>query len=340
MAEFFSSDQLTGMATLDRARANGAPQTIALRPGPLAHAPSVGRGEPESRESRESTVAAGLLRTARPRQWVKNVLVFAAPAAAGALMSANVVMQTVVAFLTLSLAASGTYFLNDAQDVEADRRHPVKRHRPVAAGIVPVGIARPLGVGLMSLAIAVALAASGPGLAAVTAGYLALTLSYTLWLKHEPVLDIAAIAVGFVLRAVAGGAATGTPLSDWFLLVVSFGALFLATGKRFAELQSLGSSHGTRSSLAAYTAPYLRHVGFTSATLMILAYCAWVIRQAIPAWPLTLSILPLVLAVLRYALLLEQGEGEAPEELAFRDRSLQVLGVAWAALFLGGVYLL
>ena len=326
MAEFFSSDQLMTIMTPDGLAHTRAASAAALQ-RPRAAVPAGDR------------VVAGIVRTARPRQWLKNTLVLAAPAAAGAFGDLDVLAKVLLAFVVFSLAASGTYFVNDAQDAAADARHPVKRHRPVAAGIVPVALARRIGVALMTLALALGLAAGGPALALVALTYLALTLAYTFRLKQEPVLDIATIAVGFVLRAVAGGIATGIPLTEWFLIVVSFGALFLATGKRLAEASSLGTETDTRASLAAYSVPYLRHVAFASATMMILAYCAWVIRQIMPSVALTVSILPLVLAVLRYALLLEHGEGEAAEEVALTDRPLQVLGLAWACLFTLGVYL-
>src|SRR5713101_3745292 len=159
------------------------------------------------------------LKTARPKQWTKNVLVVAAPAAAGVLDQRDAVLQTLVAFVGFCLAASGTYFLNDANDAAADRLHPTKRHRPVAAGHLEPRLARIMGGGLIVLALAVTAPVNDGKLTAVIAGYFAVTMSYTLWLKYEPVIDLAAVAAGFVFRAIAGGVATDVPLSNWFLIV-------------------------------------------------------------------------------------------------------------------------
>src|SRR2546421_5281700 len=181
----------------------------------------------------------GLVRTARPKQWVKNVLVVVAPGAAGVLDNGRPFFQTSIAFVCFCLAASGTYFLNDAADVEADRRHPKKRTRPVAAGIVSVNTARAAGITLIVLAVGLSFTA-GWQLAVTVAAYVAITTLYSSWLKHVPVFDIVAVASGFVLRAIAGAAATGVPISDWFFIVASFGSLFMVTGKRHAERAQMG----------------------------------------------------------------------------------------------------
>ena len=193
----------------------------------------------------------GLLRLARPKQWVKNVLVFAAPGAAGVLDERGALVDTLLAFVCFCMAAAGTYFLNDVRDVEADRRHPTKRLRPVAAGTVPVGVATALGVLLLVGAIALGWAVRWP-LAATVAGYAALTTSYSAVLKHVAVVDVVAVAAGFVLRAIAGAAATGVPISDWFFIVTSFGSLFMVTGKRGAEAAEIGDdASAVRPSLAS-----------------------------------------------------------------------------------------
>lgn len=308
----------------------------AVDPKPLGTAPS----RPAHAVSRQqsATVGEALLRTARPRQWLKNLLVLAAPASAGALGRADVLFHTSVAFVVFTLAASGTYFLNDTADVAEDRRHPVKRLRPIAAGQIPVPVARALGIGLMLLAGAGAWLASGPPLAVIVAAYLVVTVGYTTWLRDVAVLDISAVALGFVLRAVSGGVAAPVPLSDWFLIVVSFGALFLAAGKRFAELRALGSSSATRATMATYNEAFLRHVTFAAATIAILGYCAWTFARIPGSTWLTVSIFPLVVGLLRYALLLEEGEGEAPEEILLHDRALQVLGALWGLAFWLGIY--
>ena len=192
------------------------------------------------------SIVTSLLRTARPKQWVKNVLVFAAPAAAGVLTEPGPLARTLVAFVAMCLAASGTYFLNDALDAEADRQHPTKRFRPVAAGYVSVGLAKVMAAVLIAAGIAISIPISRGELALVVAGYAALTVSYSLWLKHEPVIDLAAVAAGFVLRAIAGGVAADVLISDWFLIVAASGSLFMVTGKRHAEQLELGERRRAR----------------------------------------------------------------------------------------------
>jgi hypothetical protein len=191
---------------------------------------------------RTPSLARSLLRTARPKQWAKNVLVFAAPGAAGVLNEPDELARTLVAFVAFCLAASGTYFLNDALDADADRHHPVKRFRPIAAGHLGVGTAKVIAVVLMLAALGVSAPFNSGKLALVVGGYIAITVSYSLWLKHEPVVDLGAVAAGFVLRAIAGGVATDVPLSDWFLIVAGAGSLFIVTGKRHAEQLELGEA--------------------------------------------------------------------------------------------------
>jgi decaprenyl-phosphate phosphoribosyltransferase len=287
-------------------------------------------------------VLRAALKTARPKQWTKNVLVFAAPAAAGVLDQRDALLKTLVAFVGFCLAASGTYFLNDANDAEADRLHPTKRHRPVAAGHLEPRRARVIAGVLILLSLAVTAPINDGKLTAVVAGYVVITLSYTMWLKYEPVIDLAAVAAGFVLRAIAGGVATGVPLSDWFLIVAGAGSLFIVTGKRHAEQVELGSgSHGHRSTLGEYSTAFLGYVRAVASGVMITAYCLWAFENAASSGDTTwfrLSIVPFVIAVLRYALVVDQGGGGAPEEVVLSDRVLQVVGVLWALTFALGVH--
>ncbi|MDQ1439330.1 MAG: decaprenyl-phosphate phosphoribosyltransferase [Acidimicrobiaceae bacterium] len=308
----------------------------------IARPPAVGPDPASTRGPRSRL--AGLARTARPKQWLKNVLVFAAPGAAGVLTHPKPLARVCLAFVAFCLAASGTYFLNDSLDYEADRAHPTKRNRPIAAGIVPLPLARATGAGLLALAILMSLAVPGATwhLALVVAVYVALTLSYSLWLKHQPVIDIAAVAAGFVVRTIAGGVAADVPISQWFLIVASFGSLFMVSGKRSAEYAEMGEERAsTRVTLSYYTASFLRYVRGVTSSVAIAAYCLWAFEKADAAtthiW-FELSIVPFVLGILRYALLLETGHGGAPEEVVLTDRTLQVLGVLWAVLFAVGVY--
>jgi decaprenyl-phosphate phosphoribosyltransferase len=277
-----------------------------------------------------------LLRLARPKQWSKNVLVVAAPGAAGVLLHPQPAFRTFIAFVCFCLAASATYFLNDAIDVESDRNNPRKCKRPVAAGEVSVRAAITWSIALACAAIALCFAARWQ-LVLVIGGYFVLQLSYSLWLKHEPVLDLAAVACGFVLRAIAGGVAVGVTISPWFLIVAAAGSLFMVTGKRSAELHQVSAGVVSyRRSLAGYTEPYLRYVRSVSSSVAILAYCLWAFEKSAAvgeqSW-FELSIVPFALAILRYSLLLTQGDGGTPEDLVLSDRVLIGLGVAWVICF-------
>ena len=284
-----------------------------------------------------------LVRQARPRQWIKNVLVFAAPGAAGVLDDGSALWPTLIAFVAFCLVSSGTYYWNDLLDIEADRLHPTKRHRPLASGAVPVGVAQVVGSLLIVGGILLGFATGHWQTVAVLAIYAALTLSYSVHLKHVAVVDLIAIASGFVLRAMAGAAAADVPMSSWFVLCTTFGSLFIVTGKRYAELRELGEeAAATRATLEAYSLTYLRSVLSVSLGATIVAYCIWAFETAelsgsdFPFYEL--SIVPMLIALLRYLLILEQGHGGAPEEVFAADRSLQAFGVIWLITFALGVY--
>lgn len=278
--------------------------------------------------------AAALLRATRPRQWIKNLLVLAAPALAGELGDISVVWNSALAFVAFSLAASGIYLVNDVRDIHEDRAHPAKRLRPVAAGQLSTRLAVRSGVALLLGALAVAIVADAK-LLAVVATYEVALLLYCLVLKDEPVVDIAIIAAGFLLRAVAGGAASDIELSRWFLLAASFGSLFMAAGKRYAELTLLGEGQSaTRRSLHHYTESYLRFVWSVSAGILIMTYGLWAFEMSDATdspWAV-ISMAPFVLAVLRYAVHVDEGRGGEPEEIALSDRVLQSLCLVWLVL--------
>jgi len=170
--------------------------------------------------------------------------------------------------------------------------------------------------------------------------YAVFTLSYSLLLKHEPVIELALLSMGFLLRAVAGGAASGIPISQWFLIVAGFGSLFMAAGKRYSELKReeiTGSkSENRRKSLDGYSLGYLRFVWGTAAAVAIMGYALWAFDVA--ATPSSLpwaewSVLPFVLAILRYGIVIDRGDAEAPEDAVVADKALLVLGASWLILF-------
>lgn len=293
--------------------------------------------------ARRRSLPVALLVEARPRQWVKNLLVFAAPAAAGVIDERTAFFQTLAAFGCFCLASAGTYFLNDAADVEADRIHPTKRFRPVASGEIPLGAARIIGaLGIVSAVGFGALVDWHLGV--VIGSYVAITTVYSLWLKHVAVVDVVGVAAGFVLRAVAGAAAVGVPISNWFFIVTSFGSLFMVVGKRRAEIAELGdAAAATRRTLGTYSDEFLVQLQTVSTSVVLVGYCLWAFEKAAELGTSTPwfqgSIVPFALAILRYGLLVDTGHGGAPEDVVLSDRALQVMGVAWLAVFAAGVYL-
>jgi decaprenyl-phosphate phosphoribosyltransferase len=291
--------------------------------------------------ARPLNAVAGLIRAMRPRQWVKNVLVLAAPFAGGVLFHLQALVAVGIAFVAFSLAASGVYLVNDVQDLEADRAHPTKRNRPIAAGVVAPQLALTVAGVLFAAALVTSFVAS-TDLAIVTAVYIAVQLSYCWWLKHQPVVDISIVASGFLLRAIAGGAAAQIALSQWFLLTTAFGSLFMVAGKRYAEIR-LAERTGAkiRKSLERYTSSYLRFVWTLSATGVIMTYGLWAFQlsQANHSrWPV-ISLVPFVVAVLRYAVDVDNGNGGEPEDIALGDRVLQILGACLVFTLIAAVYL-
>ncbi len=283
----------------------------------------------------------GLLREARPKQWAKNLLVFAAPGAAGLLDDWTSLAPTLVAFVAFCAVSSGTYYWNDIHDVEADRRHPTKCRRPIAAGVVPMAMARVVGTLLLVGGVALGFAVDWR-LGLVVVGYVTQTTLYSLLLKHVAVIDLVAVASGFLLRAIGGAEATDVRMSTWFLLSTSFGSLFIVTGKRYAELLELGEDTRTRATLEEYTLGFLRTVLSVAVSGTIITYCMWAfeVRELSGStWPFyELSIVPMLIALLRYVLVLEQGHGAAPEEVFMADRWLQAMGLLWIVVFATGVY--
>ncbi|OBH07327.1 decaprenyl-phosphate phosphoribosyltransferase [Mycobacterium sp. E1747] len=284
-------------------------------------------------------VVVGVVKAIRPRQWVKNVLVLAAPLAAlGGPVHYHLrdVMDKAYpalgAFVAFCLAASSIYLINDARDVEADREHPTKKFRPIAAGVVPEWLAYALAavLGIASLVIGWWIT---PHLALVLAIYLTMQLGYCYGLKHQAVMDICIVSSAYLLRAIAGGAATDIRLTQWFLLVMAFGSLFMVAGKRYAELQ-LAERTGAkiRKALENYTSTYLRFVWTLSATALVVCYGLWAFdREKGAAGWFVVSMVPFTIAILRYAVDVDGGLAGEPEDIALRDRVLQLLAVAWIA---------
>lgn len=278
--------------------------------------------------------------SARPRQWVKNLLVFAAPVAAGAAGDLSVMGPAAVAFVAFTFASVGAYLFNDVRDREVDRQHSAKQHRPVASGIVPVGVAQAVAVLAFALGVGLPAATGGLALAAVVAVYVASTVAYSFGAKQLPLFELLIVAAGFVLRAAGGAVAADVPISQWFLIVTSFGALYLVATKRYAELRDHATTD-TRPVLSAYTSDVLREIRFTAAAATIVGYVLWAFENATApgaGWWFELSIVPFVLAIYRYAMAVHDGEGQAPEDILLRNPQMLALGAVWAVLYGAGVY--
>ena len=281
-----------------------------------------------------ANLIVGVIKAIRPRQWVKNILVAAAPLAAWGTDVhydwSRVPAQVAVAFVVFCLAASSVYLINDVRDVEADRQHPTKRFRPIAAGVVPQWLAYTLAVVLGAASLALSWCVN-QNLALVMAVYIVIQLSYCFGLKHQAVIDICIVSSGFVIRGIAGAAAASIALSQWFLLVLAFASLFQAAGKRYAELQ-LAERTGAkiRKSLENYTSTYLRFIWTLSATAVVVCYGLWAFERdhGRAGW-FVVSMVPFTIAILRYAVDVDGGVAGEPEEIALRDRVLQVLFLAW-----------
>jgi decaprenyl-phosphate phosphoribosyltransferase len=323
------------------AQQRGHPTDAAAEDGADAAPPAI--VEAEVAAAPAYGLGRGLFLEARPKQWVKNVLVLTAPLAAGKINRADVLADSAIAFAAFCLAASAVYYANDALDVEADRAHPKKRFRPIAAGVIPIPLAWVCVVVLAVAAIAMALAA-GTATAVVIGVYLAMHLSYSAWFKHVLVLDLALVAAGFLLRAMIGGVAAGIPLSQWFLLTTGFGSLFMVSGKRYSEMVLMGEAAATtRKSLAAYSSSYLRFVWQMAAGLTILTYSLWAFslesqnQNGGVHWH-EISIVPWCFIFLRYAMFVDAGQAGEPEDVVLGDKVIMAIAVAWLACFALGVF--
>ena len=280
---------------------------------------------------RPSRVPA-VLRAMRPRQWTKNILVLTAPLAAGRINEPDVLVGCLLAFVSFCLISATVYLVNDVRDVEEDRLHPRKRFRPIAAGEISPAAALLLAAVTGVLGFALGYWTSG-ALGVTLTVYLVVQVLYSAYLKHLPVVDLAIVASGFLLRAIAGGVATGIALSQWFLLVAAFGSFFMIAGKRYSELKSLGADAGTRRSLSRYSESYLRFAWTLAAVMVLISYSLWAFENkgsGVFGLPWTaISIAPFTLGLLQYALEVDTGKAGEPEDVVLQDRVLQGIGLVW-----------
>jgi 4-hydroxybenzoate polyprenyltransferase len=276
---------------------------------------------------RSPTVAA--LVALRPRQWTKNLLLFAGIVFAAELGDASRWAAAIAAFVAYCVASSAAYLVNDVRDADADRRHPVKRLRPVARRELEPRTALLLAAGLASVALMIGAALGAASFASVV-GFLLLQGAYSLWLKSIELVDVMAIAALFVLRAAAGAIAVDVRISEWLLLCTFLLALFLALGKRRAELGLEGPR--ARAALAGYTPAAVDQLLAIVAAVTIASYAAYTLTAHDTRW--LVATLPLVVfGLFRYLLLLHRrGLGEEPDALLVEDMPLLATVVVWAAL--------
>ena len=292
-----------------------------------------------------STTKFPYLAALRPRQWTKNLVVFAAPLFAFSINWESF-LGSLLAFVLFCCASSSFYLLNDIADVKSDRRHPVKCQRPIAAGLVSIPVALGMAAVLLSSALIIGWQ-QAPALGFTLIGYAILQISYNLKLKRTPILDILAIATGFILRACAGAAATGISVSAWFLMCTAMLALFLGIEKRKAELRLLQLRGGnTRAVLRRYSIPLLIRMENMVTTGTVMSYALWssgpIVQGASTSW--MMLTVPFVLhGIFRYQLLSDPKERareseagfrqeertERPEEILLTDRSMQLTVVGW-----------
>jgi 4-hydroxybenzoate polyprenyltransferase len=283
-----------------------------------------------------------LIKTMRPRQWTKNVFIFAALVFDKQLFNIDSFLRTLAGFALFCLISSSVYIFNDLADVGADRQHPEKKNRPIASGKLPVSMAWGAGIALM-LATFILAYFLAPGFEFVVVLYFLINMAYSKWLKHIPIVDVLIIASGFVLRVHAGVTLISVErFSPWLYVVMTLLSLFLGFGKRRAEIALLTHDAGShRKVLDGYTLPLLdQYIMIVSATTIV-AYSLYTFSA--PNVPenhsMMLTIPFVVYTIFRYMYLIQVKQaGGAPEEILLSDRPFQVAMILWGAAVLAIFY--
>jgi 4-hydroxybenzoate polyprenyltransferase len=282
-----------------------------------------------------------VLQALRPKQWTKNLLVFVGLVFTYNLRNGPMLATIVAAFAVFCALSSAGYLWNDVRDVEADRRHPTKKLRPIASGRLPVGLAVGLAMGLATGGIAAAFWLGSP-FGIVASLYLLLTITYSLWLKHLVLIDVFGISAGFVLRAVGGAVAIGVPVSPWLYVCTVLGSLFLALGKRRHEMELLtGEAGGHRRNLHQYSVELVDQLILIVASAMIMAYSLYTFSaEHLPRDSSMMLTIPIVIyGIFRYLYLVRiKRQGGAPEDMLLSDPGLLGTVVAWALVSLTILY--
>jgi decaprenyl-phosphate phosphoribosyltransferase len=306
-------------------------QLDATRPGPADGGRTPARGL--------ARWLAAVGRTSRPRQWPKNLLVFAAPLAGASLGRDDGLGYALVAAAAFTCASVAVYFVNDVVDARRDREHPRKRYRPVAAGVLPKSHALAIAALCAAAAVAAGVVSAVPLLTVAVVAYLGLSFLYSVLLKHLPVIELVFVASGFLLRALGGAAATHVPPSVWFLVVCSLGALGVATAKRYTELSVLGpEAVRHRPAMRWYRPGTLRLGQYVIGAATVVTYLLWAAGEnaAARSWH-EASAIPLAAALVRFGILTARRSGQPVEDMITRDGPMLACELCWLALFAAGL---
>ena len=277
-----------------------------------------------------------IIREMRPRQWAKNVFIFAALVFDEQLTQKEPLLRTIAGFILLCLISSAVYIMNDIADVESDRQHPTKRNRPIAAGQLSVPLALVLAVAMAAFALAAGFLLE-PGFGWIITLYFVINLLYSLWLKHKPIIDVMIIAAGFVLRVAAGVVLIEvTRFSPWLYVCTTLLALIIGFGKRRAEIILLSDgANAHRKVLDGYSIGFLDQLIVVVSATTIMAYSLYTFSALnLPSNHLMMLTIPFVVyGVFRYLYLIHvEDAGGAPEELILSDRPLLATLVLWGLL--------
>lgn len=282
----------------------------------------------------------------RPQHWVKNVVVFAGPAAGLKLARIDAFPAVLLTFAVFCLAASAGYAFNDVIDRTADASHPTKRHRPVASGRIPAGQALLLGAGFMLIAGAASALWLPRGVTLVLAAYMALVVLYSVALKRRIILDVIIIAGGFVLRALAGALAVGVPTSEWLVACVFTLCLFMGFGKRRCEIAMIGNAENLlehRRTLVRYTPDLLNHLITVSAGIAVITFLLYTLDTTghpspFPKQHLFFTLPVVIYGIFRFAMVTELGLYTGPTEIVLKDRAILATIILWTACALVVAY--
>jgi decaprenyl-phosphate phosphoribosyltransferase len=281
-----------------------------------------------------------VLQSTRPRQWPKNLLVFAAPLAGHTLGRPDGIWYALTAAVAFVLASSSVYLVNDVVDADRDRNHPYKKSRPIASGRLSKRDALIVAVCFVLVALAAGFAIGEPLLTATIAAYLLNSFLYSAGLKHVPVIELACVAAGFVLRVIGGAVATHVPPSGWFLLVCSLGALMVAVAKRYTELTVLGADAAKhRPSMRGYSASALRIGQRVISAVMVASYILWASHEPELRSRIfhLISSVALLAALARFDRLTARATSKPVEDLISRDPVMVGCEAVWLVLFALGL---